>query len=455
MRAVDVIEKKRDGHELTREEIEFFVQGYTRGDIPDYQAAAWCMAVLLRGMTARETTDLTLAMARSGKTLDLHDIAPFVVDKHSSGGVGDKVSLVVAPVVASSGLPVGKMSGRGLSFSGGTLDKLESIPGFRTNLSEDEFRAQLKRAGIVLTGQSVDLAPADGKLYALRDVTGTVPSLPLIAASIMSKKIAGGADGIVLDVKCGSGAFMKTQADARALAGIMVDIGKMLGRRTVALISDMSQPLGRAVGNALELREAIETLRGHGPADFAEHCLTVAAHMLRLGSKAASVEEGRALARSLIRDGRAWRKFVDLVAAQGGDVSAVEQPDRPSAGSPLPPALLGVGDFAGQALPRASLVRDVLSPRGGYITRVDALDVGLSAVALGAGREKKGDPIDYAVGIVVQVKVGDRVAPGAPLFTVHANDEHRRAEAEKRLLGAVSFSDTPVEPLPLFYGVIE
>ena len=433
MRAVDVIEKKRDGHELSREEIDFFVQGYTRGDIPDYQAAAWCMAVLLRGMTARETTDLTLAMARSGKTLDLHDIAPFVVDKHSSGGVGDKVSLVVAPVVASSGLPVGKMSGRGLSFSGGTLDKLESIPGFRTSLSEDEFRAQLKRAGIVLTGQSVDLAPADGKLYALRDVTGTVPSLPLIAASIMSKKIAGGADGIVLDVKCGSGAFMKTEADARALAGIMVDIGKMLRRRTVALISDMNQPLGSAVGNALELREAIETLRGGGPADFVEHCLTVAAHMLHLGSKAASVEEGRALAESLNRDGRAWRKFVELVEAQGGDVPAVEQP----------------------ALPRATIVRDVASPRGGYVARVDALEIGLAAVALGAGREKKGDPIDYAVGVVVLAKVGDRVDPGAPLFTIHANDERKRAEAEKRLLGAVSFSDAPAEPLPLFYGVIE
>ena len=434
MRAVDVIERKRDGHELSREEIDFFVQGYTRGDIPDYQAAAWCMAVLLRGMTARETTDLTLAMARSGKTLDLHDIAPFVVDKHSSGGVGDKVSLVVAPLVASSGLPVGKMSGRGLSFSGGTLDKLESIPGFRTNLSEDEFRAQLKRAGIVLTGQSVDLAPADGKFYALRDVTGTVPSLPLIAASIMSKKIAGGADGIVLDVKCGSGAFMKTEADARVLAGIMVDIGKLLGRRTVALISDMNQPLGSAVGNALELREAIETLRGHGPGDFAEHCLTVAAHMLRLGSKAASVEEGRVLAGSLIRDGRAWRKFVELVEVQGGDTSIVEQPDR---------------------LPRASIAHDVLSPRGGYVARADALEIGLSAVVLGAGREKKGDPIDHAVGVEVHVKVGDRIEPGARLFTVHANDEHRRVEAETRLLGAVTFSDVPVDPLPLFYGVIE
>ncbi|HEY4691552.1 MAG TPA: thymidine phosphorylase [Anaerolineae bacterium] len=434
MRAVDIIEKKRDGHELAHEEIEFFVNGYTRGDIPDYQAAAWCMAVLLRGMTPRETTDLALAMAHSGKVLDLRDVAPLVVDKHSSGGVGDKVSLVVAPVVAASGLPVGKMSGRGLAFSGGTLDKLESIRGYRTDLSEAEFHAQLKRIGIVLTGQSVDLAPADGKLYALRDVTGTVPSLPLIAASIMSKKIAGGADAIVLDVKTGSGAFMKTEADARALAGIMVDIGKMLDRRMVALISDMNQPLGRAVGNALELREAIETLHSHGPLDFTEHCLTVAAHMLRLGAKATSVEQGRALAESLIREGKAWQKFVALVRAQGGDVSQVEQPDR---------------------LPRASIVRDVPSPRGGAIARVDALEIGLTAVTLGAGRAKKGDPIDHAVGIEVEVKVGDRVEAGTPLFTIHANDERRWTEAARRLLDAVSISDTPVARLPLFYGTIE
>ena len=430
---MDIIEKKRDGHELAREEIEFFVSGYTRGDIPDYQAAAWCMAVLLRGMTARETTDLTLAMAHSGKVLDLHDVAPFVVDKHSSGGVGDKVSLVVAPLVAASGLPVGKMSGRGLSFSGGTLDKLESIQGFRSDLSEDEFRAQLKRIGLVLSGQSIDLAPADGKLYALRDVTGTVPSLPLIAASVMSKKIAGGADAIVLDVKAGSGAFMKSEADAHALAAIMVDIGKLLKRRIVALISDMNQPLGRTVGNALELREAIETLHGGGPTDFAEHCLTVAGHILRLGSKAVTLDEGRALAESLIRDGRAWQKFVDLVRVQGGDVSQVENPGR---------------------LPRASISRDVPSPRGGYLARVDALETGLTAVALGAGREKKGDPIDYAVGVEINAKVGDRVEAGQPLYTIHANDERRRAEAEERLLRAVSFSDSPVEPLPLFYGTI-
>lgn len=434
MRPVDIIERKRDGHELSREEIDFFVNGYTRGDIPDYQAAAWCMAVLLRGMTARETADLTLAMAHSGRVLDLHDVAPFVVDKHSSGGVGDKVSLVVAPIVAAAGLPVGKMSGRGLSFSGGTLDKLESIHGYRTDLNESEFRAQLKRIGIVLTGQSIDLAPADGKFYALRDVTGTVPSLPLIAASIMSKKIAGGADAIVLDVKTGSGAFMKTEADARALAECMVDIGKAAGQRIVALISDMNQPLGQAVGNALEVREAIETLHGRGPSDLVEHCLTIAAHMLRLGSKADSVEAGYEMAEALVREGRAWQKFVDLVQAQGGDVSLIEQPDR---------------------LPRATIIRDAPSPRAGHVAGLDALEAGLAAVLLGAGREKKGDPIDHAVGIEVLVKVGDRVEAGAPLFRLHANDEGKRAEAERRLLAAVELSDSPVQPLPLFYGVIE
>src|SRR5512136_583731 len=328
MRMTDIIEKKRDGRALTRDEIEFFVDGYTRGDIPDYQAAAWCMTVYFRGMTERETADLTLAMARSGDMLDLHDIAPIVVDKHSSGGVGDKVSLVVAPLAASSGLPVGKMSGRGLSFSGGTIDKLESIQGYRVELSEAEFRKQLKEHGIVLSGQSKDLAPADGKLYALRDVSGSVPSTPLIASSIMSKKIAAGADAIVLDVKCGSGAFMKTPAEAHALAQIMVDIGKNLNRKVIALIGDMDQPLGHAIGNALEVKEAIDTLHGHGPADLTEHCLVVASHMLQLGEKVATVEEGRALAEKLLADGSGYHKFLELVQAQSGDTEMVDRPER-------------------------------------------------------------------------------------------------------------------------------
>jgi pyrimidine-nucleoside phosphorylase len=434
MRAVDTIIKKRDGQELTGDEIQFFVQGYTRGEIPDYQAAAWLMAVMLRGMTSRETADLTLAMAHSGQTLDLHDIAPLVVDKHSSGGVGDKVSLVVAPLVAASGLPVGKMSGRGLGFSGGTIDKLESIRGYRVNLSVDEFRAQLKQIGVVLSGQSMDLAPADGKLYALRDVTGTVPSLPLIASSIMSKKIAAGADAIVLDVKVGRGAFMKTVDDARALAQMMVNIGRDVGRKCVALLSDMDQPLGHAVGNALEVREAIDTLHGGGPADFRAHCLTASAHMLRLGHKVESLTEGEKLAAQLLDSGQAWKKFLELVRAQDGDVAMVANPDL---------------------LAKARLVKDVLAPRSGYIASVDAAQVGMTSVELGAGRAKKGDPIDYAVGLIVYHKVGDQVGAGEALFTVHANDEAKLAAAEKRLLAAVEWSEAPVKPLPLFYGVVE
>jgi pyrimidine-nucleoside phosphorylase len=433
MRATDIIEKKRDGGELTREEIEFFINGYTRGDIPDYQAAAWCMAVYFRGMTARETADLTLTMAHSGDMLDLHYIAPIVVDKHSSGGVGDKVSLVVAPLVAASGLHVGKMSGRGLSFSGGTIDKLESITGYRVDLSEAEFRQQLKAHGIVLSGQSKDLAPADGKLYALRDVSGSVPSLPLIASSIMSKKIAAGADAIVLDVKCGSGAFMKTPDEAHVLAQTMVDIGKNLNRKVIALIGDMDQPLGQAIGNALEVKEAIDTLHGHGPADFTEHSLVVAAHMLHLGEKVRSVKEGRALAEKLLADGSGYRKFLELVQAQGGDVVMVDRPER---------------------LPHASIVRAVKADRAGYVHHVDALEVGLTSVDLGAGRAKKGDAIDYAVGLLLHVKVADRAEVGQLLFTIHANNQAKAVAAEARLRRAVSIGEEAVKPLPLFYGIV-
>jgi pyrimidine-nucleoside phosphorylase len=433
MRITDSIEKKRDGGELTTDEIRYFVEGYTRGDIPDYQAAAWLMTVFFRGMTRRETADLTLAMAHSGEMLDLHDIAPIVVDKHSSGGVGDKVSLIVAPLVAASGLHVGKMSGRGLSFSGGTIDKLESIAGFRVNLSEDEFRAQLKSHGIVLVGQSKDLAPADGKLYALRDVTGTVPSLPLIASSIMSKKIAAGADAIVLDVKCGSGAFMKTPDDARRLAETMVGIGHELKRKVTALIGDMDQPLGYAIGNALEVKEAIDTLHGHGPADLTEHSLVIASHMLYLGERAASVEAGRILAEELLKSGRAWDKFVEWIVAQGGDRSLIENTAR---------------------LPQATIVRKVSSDQAGYIRSINALEVGLTSVDLGAGRAQKDDPIDYAVGIILHVKVGQSIERGQPLFTLHANDQAKALAAEERLRNAIQFNAEPVQPLPLFYGVV-
>ncbi|MDO8754566.1 MAG: thymidine phosphorylase, partial [Anaerolineales bacterium] len=328
MRAVDIIIKKRDKNQLTTAEIEFFVRGFTNGDIPDYQASAFAMAIMLNGMTPSETTDLTLAMAYSGQALDLSKVVDIAVDKHSSGGVGDKTSISVMPMVAACGLPVGKMSGRGLGFSGGTLDKLESIPGYRVDLTTEEFKKQLKEKGIVLTGQSLELAPADGKMYALRDVTGTVPSIPLIASSIMCKKIAAGAQAIVLDVKTGLGAFMQTLDEARELAELMVDIGRLAGRKTIALLSDMNQPLGRAVGNALEVIEAIETLRGGGPADFREHCLHVAAHVLVIGQRAKDLNEGRVMAEKSIADGSALEKLRVLVQAQGGDVSYVDDTSK-------------------------------------------------------------------------------------------------------------------------------
>jgi pyrimidine-nucleoside phosphorylase len=431
MRAVDIIIKKRDQGELTREEIEFFINGFTTGDIPDYQASAFAMAVVLNGMNPRETTDLTLAMAHSGQMLDLSDVVDLAVDKHSSGGVGDKTTIAVLPIVAACGLPVGKMSGRGLGFSGGTLDKLESIPGYRVDLTTEEFKRQLKEKGIVLTGQSLDLAPADGKLYSLRDVTGTVQSIPLIASSIMCKKLAAGSQAIVLDVKTGLGAFMETLEEARKLAGLMTDIGKLAGREVVALLSDMNQPLGCAVGNSLEVVEAVETLKGGGPADFREHCLHVSAYMLLLGNRAKDLEEGRAMAEKSIADGSALEKFRVLVQAQGGDVSYVDDLSK---------------------FPRAKFVEVVKAPRSGFISQVQARSVGEAAVTLGAGRAKKSDPVDHAVGFVIHKKVGDRVEAGEPLFTVHAEDESRLAEARTAVLAAHSFSDDAVPPLPLFYA---
>jgi pyrimidine-nucleoside phosphorylase len=430
MRAVDIIIKKRDKGELTREEIRFFVNGIATGRIPDYQAAAWAMAVLLNGMTPRETTDLTLAIAQSGEVLDMSDVVKIAVDKHSTGGVGDKTSLVVLPAVAACGLPVGKMSGRGLGFSGGTLDKMESIPGYRVDLSTEEFEKQLKEIGLVLCGQSKDLAPADGKLYALRDVTGTVQSIPLIASSVMSKKIAGGAHAVVLDVKVGNGAFMENLKDAHELADLMVKIGQLAGRKVVALISDMNQPLGFAVGNALEVREAIDTLCGGGPADFREHCLHVAAHMLVLGEVTDSFDQARVLAEDSIMDGSALAKFRQLVIAQGGDVSYVDDPDK---------------------LPKASLIEVVNAPRSGYLEQVRARAVGEASVALGAGRAKKGDPLDYAVGFVIHHKVGEKIKEGEPLFTVYASDQKKLEEAVEAVLAAHTFNDFPVPSLPLFY----
>ena len=430
MRAVDIITKKRDKGELTREEIEFFIKGFVSGDVPDYQASTFAMAVLLNGMTPRETTDLTLAMANSGDKLDLTDVVDLAVDKHSSGGVGDKTSLAVLPTVAACGLPVGKMSGRGLGFSGGTLDKLESIPGYRVDLTTDEFKKQLREIGVVLTGQSLALAPADGKLYALRDVTGTVPSIPLIASSIMCKKIAAGAQAIVLDVKTGLGAFMETLDEARVLANLMVDIGRLAGREVVALLSDMNQPLGKAIGNSLEVIEAIDALKDGGPEDFREHCLHVCAHLLVIGKRANDLENGRAMAERAMANGSAFENFRMLVKAQGGDVSYVDDTSK---------------------FPRAKFVEVVMAPRSGSLSQIHARSVGEASVLLGGGRAKKSDSIDHAVGLVVHHKVGDNVVVGEPLFTIHANDEAKLVEAREMTLAAHAFSDMVVRPLPLFY----
>jgi len=434
MRAVDVIIKKRDGEELTPEEIRFFIEGFTHGEIPDYQAAAWAMAIVFRGMSERETTDLTLAIAHSGEILDLSKVVGLAADKHSTGGVGDKTSLVVAPAAASCGLAVGKMSGRGLGFSGGTLDKLESIPGYRVNLSKEEFLDQLGRIGVVLTGQSADLAPADGKLYALRDVTGTVPSIPLIASSVMSKKIASGAQVILLDVKTGLGAFMDTLESAQQLARLMVSIGKRSGRRVAAIISDMNQPLGEAVGNALELREAIDTLHGNGPADFREHCLIALSHLLVMGGKAVGLDEGRRMAEQAILSGSAWETFRKLVIAQGGDVAVIDHPEF---------------------LPKAPLVELTRASRSGYLAMIDARQVGETSVDLGAGRARKDDRIDHAVGILIHRKVGDWVEVGEPLFTIHANSQEKLGQARQRLLAAYKWNDHSCPPLPLIYDVIQ
>jgi pyrimidine-nucleoside phosphorylase len=433
MRAVDLIGRKRDGLAHNAEEIDFLIQGFYQGSIPDYQMAAWLMAVFLRGMERQETIDLTMAMVRSGQQLNLRDIAAFVTDKHSTGGVGDKTTLVVVPLVAASGLYVGKITGRGLGFTGGTLDKLESIPGFRTNLSRNEFLSQLRSIGIVVTGQSDDLAPVDGLLYALRDSTATVDSLPLIASSIMSKKIASGANGIVLDVKVGKGAFMRTEADALALATLMVHIGRGLGRKVRALISDMNQPLGRAVGNALELREALDTLHGQGPADFRRHCLAVASEMVLLSGPDHEADEPATDLAGLLDNGQAFAKFREWISVQGGDPSYIDDPTK---------------------LPTAQFVQDLPAPRAGYVAEIDASIIGLTSMLLGGGRAKKGDSIDYAVGIVLQAKVGDWVEQGQPLLTIHANDSAKLSGVRQHLLAAYGWSDEPVSALPLIHRIV-
>jgi len=430
MRTVELVERKRDGGRLTAAEIAFLVSGYTKGEIPDYQMAAFCMAVVWRGMDMRETADLTAAMVATGERLDLRRFGR-VVDKHSTGGVGDKTTLVVAPLVAACGLPVAKMSGRGLGFSGGTLDKLESIAGYRVDLSTQEFLTQLERISIVLTGQTTDLAPADGKLYALRDTTGTVPAIPLIASSIMSKKIAAGANAVVLDVKVGSGAFMKTLAEARSLARTMVAIGRAHGLKVTCELTDMDQPLGRAVGNSLEVAEAIATLRGEGPPDLVALARLAGAEMLLLGVKARDRAVALRRIDQALADGSGLAKLRALVVAQGGDPRMVDDPGR---------------------LPRAPHVETLRATRTAYVRRIAADAVGNASVRLGAGREKKGDPIDHRTGILLHAKVGARVERGAAFAEVHHAGRPGDAAAIDQVREAFAWSARPVARPKLVLG---
>lgn len=433
MRAVDIITNIRDKKPLSQAEIAFLMEGYTNGTIPDYQMASWAMAVLLNGMSHEEIAHLTIAMANSGDILDLSELNAIIVDKHSTGGVGDKTTLSVGPMVAACGLPVGKMSGRGLGFSGGTIDKLESVPGFRSELSTEAFIAQLKAIGIVVAGQSLDLAPADGKLYALRDATGTVPSIPLIASSIMSKKIAAGANAIVLDVKVGEGAFMKDLTQARELAEVMVEIGRLSKRRVIAMLSPMDQPLGQAVGNALELKEAVMLLKNEGPEDYRQHCLDVASYMLLVGEKVDSIEATRSMAEETLQNGRALAKLHALISAQGGDARYVDDLEL---------------------LPKAHNIESVKANKSGYIKAINAQNVGEACVILGGGRSKKGDLIDPAVGVMVNAKIGDKVVMGQSIFDVHFNKPEVIQDAIDKLKDAIDIVDEPVNPPPHSLGVI-
>src|SRR5215510_8486519 len=419
MRTVELIQRKRDGEELAPEEIEFLVEGYTSGDIPDYQMAAFLMAVYFSGMTDRELSRLTECMLRSGDTVDLSSVPGVKVDKHSTGGVGDKTSFIVAPLAAAAGVVVPMMSGRALGHTGGTLDKLEAIPGFRTNLTADEFSKQLAEHGLAFIGQTDQLAPADRKLYSLRDVTGTVESVPLIASSIMSKKLAEGIDALVLDVKVGNGAFMKKQVEARRLAQTMVGIGRRMDKKVQALITNMNQPLGYAVGNALEVMEASQTLQNAGPADLTKLSLELAARMIFLGKKAESLDEARRTAEKHLVDGSAYKKFKQAVQAQGGNPQALDK-------------------F--ELLPNATGMREITSPRGGYVAAIDAEDIGIASNMIGAGRDRKEDSIDPAVGIILEVKTGEKVDVGSVLCRLYYTREDRVEEAAEMVEDAFRIS---------------
>ncbi len=427
------IERTRDGQPLGAETVAALIHAYTHDDLPDYQVAAWLMAIFWRGLTDGDLTALTVAMAESGAILDLTAFGSNVADKHSTGGVGDKTTLVVAPIVAACGVPVAKMSGRGLGHTGGTIDKLESIAGFDAALSVARFREVLGTCNLVLAGQSADLAPADGKLYALRDVTGTVESIPLIASSVMSKKLAIGAQIILLDVKTGRGAFIQQETGARALAAAMVRIGTLAGRRTVAVLSDMDRPLGRAIGNALEVREAVAALRGGGPPDLRELALHEAATLLVMAGVAPDEHAGMAMATGAITSGAAWEKFAQVVAAQGGDRRMIEDPSL---------------------LPAAPIVRTIVAPISGYIADLDPMPLARAACSLGAGRERKGDPIDPAVGIVLHATLGEYVAAGAPLFDLHARTDAQADAETLTALAAYRFSAQPVAVPPLIKETI-
>lgn len=435
MQMTELIAKKRDGGALTTEEIGFMIDGYVRGEIPDYQMSAMCMAILFSGMDDREILDLTMSMMHSGETLDLSPIRGVKADKHSTGGVGDKTSLVLCPMVAACGVKIAKMSGRGLGHTGGTIDKLESFPGFVTGISEERFFENVNRIGIAIAGQTAEVCPADKKLYALRDVTGTVPSIPLIVSSIMSKKLAAGADVIVLDVKCGSGAFMKTPEQARELAEGLTRVGKLAGRKCAAVITDMDEPLGYAVGNALEVREAIDVLAGRTAAgELKSLCLTLGANMLTLSGLAADETEAKAKLEATIADGSALRKLAEMVEAQGGDSRAVY-------------------DFS--LLPDAAFKREVPSQEGGYIAHIEADDVGLVSMHLGGGRVTKESAIDLSVGVVLHKKVGDRVEPGESLATIHASSEEKAARAEELLRACYTLSPYPVEKAPFIKNIVK